>query len=288
MDVLIYGAINSFILILMAFGFTLVYGISRLPNFAHGAIYIFSGYVAWILVNKLSIPFVLSAPLTIILAAVLGTLIYVFVLKRIRGMPMNEIIATYAIGIAIIEIFRWLGFKGSTYSLPEIWEKTIFIRDVPVDMQRILIVLLGGVVLAVVWLFTKLTKTGLALRGIAQDERASMMLGINSDLIGTIAMALGSALTAFAALIILPLGNVVVEEGYKVLIYALAVSIVGGVGSWAGTILASFLIGYLQIITVSYFDPKFQMVITLFIIILTLIIKPSGFFGKQKELEERV
>ncbi len=288
MDVIIYGTVNSFILILMAFGFTLVYGISRLPNFAHGAIYIFAGYIAWILVNKLSLPFYLSAFISILLAGLLGTLIYIVVLKRIRGMPMNEIIATYAIGVAIIEIFRWLGFKGSTYSLPEIWEHTIFIKDIPIDMQRIFIVVLGAIVLGIVWAFTKFTKIGLAMRGIAQDERASMMLGINSDLIGTIAMAIGSALTAFAALIILPLGNVVVEEGYKVLIYALAVSIIGGVGSWAGTILASFIIGFLQIITVSYFDPKFQMVITLLVIIATLIIKPSGFLGKQKELEERV
>jgi branched-chain amino acid transport system permease protein len=114
------------------------------------------------------------------------------------------------------------------------------------------------------------------------------MLGINSDVIGALSMGFGSALCGFAALIILPLGNVVVEAGYNALIYALAVCIIGGIGSWIGTILASFVVGFLKILTVMYLDPKYQMVFTLLLIIITLIVKPSGFFGKQKELEERV
>ncbi len=288
MDIIIYGVINSFILLLIAFGFSLVYGISRLPNFAHGAIYILTGYTSWILINKLHVNFWISSILAILLSAVVGLLIYKVILQRIRGMAMNEIIATYAIGVAIIEFFTWLGFKGSTYSIPELSDKTVFIFNVPVDMQRILIVILGLIVLILTYLFTKFTKIGLAFRGIAQDERASLMLGINSDLIGSIAMAVGSALCGFAALIILPLGNVVVEEGYKALIYSLAVCIIGGLGSWAGTIVASFVIGFLQILIAMYLDPKFQMVFTLLLIIITLIVKPSGFFGKQKELEERV
>jgi len=249
MDIIVYGIINSFILVLIAFGFTLVYGISRLPNFAHGAIYIFTGYISWILINKLHLGFVLSSVVALICSALLGMFIYIFILKRVRGMTMNEIIATYAIGVAIIEFFRWLGFKGSTFSIPEVFNGTVFIGDTPVDMQRILIVVLGITVISTVYLFTKFTKTGLAFRGTAQDERAALMLGINSDVIGALSMGFGSALCGFAALIILPLGNVVVEAGYNALIYALAVCIIGGIGSWIGTILASFVVGFLQILT---------------------------------------
>ncbi len=288
MDILIYGVVNSFILLLIAFGFSLVYGISRLPNFAHGAIYIFTGYICWIFIHKLHVNFWFSSIIAILLSATFGLLIYKLILERIRGMTMNEIIATYAIGVATIEFFSWLGFKGSTYSIPELSDKTIFIGEVPIDIQRILIVILGIAVVIGIYLFTKFTKIGLAFRGIAQDEEASLTLGINSDFIGTIAMSLGSAICGFSAILILPLGNVVVEEGYKALIYSLAVCIIGGLGSWAGTILASFMIGFLQILTAMYLDPKFQMVFTLLLIIITLIIKPSGFFGKQKELEERV
>ena len=91
-----------------------------------------------------------------------------------------------------------------------------------------------------------------------------------------------------AAVLLLPLGNIVVESGYNILILAIAVCIVGGLGSWMGAVLAAFLIGFAQILTVVYLGSHFQMVVALAAIILTLIIKPSGLFGRQKELEERV
>jgi len=138
------------------------------------------------------------------------------------------------------------------------------------------------------WLFTRYTRIGLALKGMAQDERAAMMLGIDSDRAATVAVALGSALAGLGAVILLPLGSIVVEEGYKVLIYAIAVCVVGGLGSWPGTVLASFALGYSQYVTVAYGKPHYQMVVMLLAIIVTLILRPSGFFGKQKQLEERV
>jgi branched-chain amino acid transport system permease protein len=80
----------------------------------------------------------------------------------------------------------------------------------------------------------------------------------------------------------------VVEEGYKVLIYAIAVCVVGGLGSWAGTVVASFVLGFSQYFTTAYGKPHYQMVVMLLAVVVTLILKPSGFFGKQKQLEERV
>ncbi|RLB58275.1 MAG: branched-chain amino acid ABC transporter permease [Deltaproteobacteria bacterium] len=288
MEILIYGIVNSFKLILIAFGFTLVYGISRLPNFAHGAIFVFTGFVAWIMMHKLHLPFLPSALLSLGCAALVGVIIYQVILKRIRGMNMNEIIATYAIGVALIETFRWLGFKGTTFTLPVLFEGMVFIGDVPIDYQRLMVVAVGLVMLVAAWAFTKFTKTGLALRGIAQDERAAMMLGIDSDMTATLSMALGSAMAGLAALMIFPLGSIVVEAGYNTLIFALAVCMVGGIGSWGGTILAAIVLGFLQVITVTYLATHFLMVFTLGAIIATLILKPSGFFGKHKELEERV
>ena len=138
------------------------------------------------------------------------------------------------------------------------------------------------------WLFTHYTRVGLSLRAIAQDERAALMLGIDSDLTAVIALALGSALAGLAAVTILPLGNITVKTGYDVLIFALAVCVVGGLGSWAGSILAAFVIGFAQILTVAFVKPHFQMVVALAAIIIVLIARPSGLFGRQKELEERV
>lgn len=288
MDIVIYGIINSFSLALMAIGFSLVYGISRLPNFAHGALYVITGFGVWWLLYKLHLPYFVAIPLALVLMGGIGAAVYRFVLIRVRGMATSEIIATYALGLAILEFLRWRGFKGMTYTLPVFIPGSIQIGDVPVDLQRIIVVGVGLVVVSFMWLFTHFNKTGLALRGMAQDEHAAMMLGIDSDRMAVIAMAMGSVLAGLSAVVLLPLGNIVVEAGYNVLILSIAVCIVGGLGSWVGAILAAFMIGFVQIITVAYVQSHFHMVVALLAIIITLILRPSGLFGKQKELEERV
>lgn len=288
LDILIYGTINSAVLAVMAMGFALVYGVSRLPNFAHGATYILAGYITWSLMNKIGLSYPLSIIISLIIVTLFGAFIYQFLLIRVRGMPISEIMASFAIGLAIMEALRWWGFIGQAYFLPSFISGVIEIGDVPVDFQRLIIL---GVCVAMViflWLFTLYTKVGLALSAIAQDEHAAMMLGMDSDLTAAIAMAFGSALAGIAAVVILPLGNVTVETGYEVLIYAVAVAAIGGLGSWVGAILAACVIGYAQIITVVYLAPQYQMVVVFLAIILILIIKPSGLFGRQKELEERV
>jgi len=203
-------------------------------------------------------------------------------------MEISEIMATYAIGLAILEGLRWGGFKGMTYTLPAFMEGSFFIAGIPVDYQRLMVVVIGAAAVGLLWLFTHYTRLGLALRSMAQDERAAMMLGIDSDVMAVVAMGLGAMLAALAAVLLLPLGNIVVEAGYNVLILAIAVCIVGGLGSWMGAVLAAFLIGFAQILTVVFLGAHYQMVVALLAIILTLIFKPSGLFGRQKELEERV
>jgi branched-chain amino acid transport system permease protein len=288
MDILVYGIINSVALALTALGFALVYGISRVPNFAHGALYVVSGFVTWSLLRTLGLHYLLSILISIGLTGIMGALIYRFILIRVRGMAISEIIASYAIGLAILEGLRWGGFKGMTYTLPVFVAGGITIAGTPVDIHRLLLVGIGVAVVALLWLFTHFTRLGLALRGMAQDERAALMLGIDSDTMALVAMAFGSMLAALAAMVLLPLGNIVVERGYDVLILAIAVCIVGGLGSWMGAVLASFLIGFAQILTEVFLGSHYQIVVALLAIIITLILRPSGLFGRQKELEERV
>lgn len=288
MEILLFGIINSVTLSLTALGFTLVYSISRLPNFAHGALYVTSGYIVWLCVNSLGLNYLLAIVLGIVATAIIGALMYRLIILRIRGMQISEIIATYAIGLAIIEGLRWGGLRGSTFTLPSFLAGSIEVGGIAVDYQRLFVLGSGVAVFAALGLFVKFTKTGLALKAIAQDERAAMMLGIDSDRKALVSFALGSGLSAFAAVLILPLGSIVVETGYNVLIYSIAVSIIGGLGSWGGAIVASFLIGFAQILTEVFLSTQYQMVISLLAIIVTLLLKPSGIFGKQKELDDRV
>ena len=103
MDIVIYGVINSVSLALMALGFTLVYGVSRLPNFAHGALYVLTGYIAWLLVNRAHLSYPLAILLSLLCTGIIGAAMYQLILVRVRGMPISEIIASYAIGLAILE-----------------------------------------------------------------------------------------------------------------------------------------------------------------------------------------
>jgi branched-chain amino acid transport system permease protein len=287
-EILIYGLIHSISLALIALGFALVYGTSRVPNFAHGALYIICGFIIWSFLKSWGLNYFFSILLSIVVIGIVGALIYQFFLIRVRGMAISEIIASYAIGLAILEGLRWGGFKGMTYTLPTFVQGAVFIAGVPVDLHRIVVLICGVALVGFLWLFTHFTRTGLALRGMAQDEQAALMLGIDSDRMALVAMVFGSMLAGLAAALLLPLGNIVVETGYNVLILAIAVCIVGGLGSWVGAVLAALLIGFTQILTEVYLGTHFKMVVALLAIIITLILRPSGLFGRQKELEERV
>ena len=286
MSTLIYGIVNSLIFLLIAVGFTLVYGVSRIPNFAHGALYILTGFMTWVFLNSLGLPYALSIVLSIIITALVGAVIYRLIFVRVRGMEASEIIASFAIGLAIMEGLR-RGFAGQ-FAIPEYIDRMVSIFGVPIHMQRLIIIGVALVVVALLWFFTHYTKIGLALRAIAQHERAAMMLGIDSDLTAIVSLALGSAVAGVAAVAILPLGLITVDTGYNVLTMAIAVSIVGGLGSWTGAVIGAFVLGFGQILTARFIGPQWQMVVVFAAIIVVLLVRPSGLFGKQKELEERV
>ena len=287
-NTIVYGFVNSVILMLVALGFNLPFGISGVANFAYGALYILGALLCWIFFNSLGLPFILAVILAVALTAVAGALMYQFILLRIRGMALSEVIATFGVGLAILELLKYLGFIGFEYSLPVFIDHSIEFGQVIIDMQRVFIVIIGIAMAAFLWFFTHHTRTGLRFRGIAQDERTALSLGINSDRVAMLSVSFGAAYAAVAAIVILPLGTINVEQGYSVLINALAVCIVGGLGSTAGVVVASFLIGYGQTFTVTYLESHWVMLVPLIAILIILVIKPSGLFGVQKELEERI
>ncbi|MDQ1335779.1 MAG: branched-chain amino acid transport system permease protein [Thermodesulfobacteriota bacterium] len=285
---IVYAIINSVILILMSIGFNLTFGISGVSNFAYGALYILAAFVTWMLLYLVGLPYLVSALLSILFTAFVGALMYRFILMRVRGQVLSEVIATFGIGLAILEFFRYLGFVGVEYALPVFIDESFMIGNVYVDMQRILIVLSSAVLVFLLYLFVHHTSLGLAFRGIAQDERTALTFGMDSDWIATLSVSFGAGLAAIAATIIIPLGTITVSQGYDVLINALAVSIIGGLGSTGGVIVASLVVGFAQRFTDTYIGSHWTMIVSLVAILIVLVIKPSGLYGKQKELEERI
>jgi branched-chain amino acid transport system permease protein len=287
-NTLVYGFVNSVILVLVALGFNLTFGISGVANFAYGALYIMGGLFTWILFDSIGLPYLLAVIGSVALTAAAGALMYRFILLRIRGMALSEVIATFGIGLAVLELFKYLGFIGFEYSIPVFIDTSIDLGTVVLDLQRLFIVLLGIAMAGFLWFFTHHTRTGLRFRAIAQDERTALSLGINSDRAAMLSVSFGSACAAIGAIFILPLGTINVEQGYSVLINALAVCIVGGLGSTGGLVLASFLIGYAQTLTATYLESHWVMMVPLVSMFGILIIRPSGLFGEHKQLEERI
>jgi branched-chain amino acid transport system permease protein len=285
---IVYAFVNSIILALMAIGFNLTFGISGVANFAYGSLYIFSAYATWMGLNLVGMPYPVAAVVSILLTMLAGALMYRFILLRVRGQALSEVIATFGIGLAILEIFRYLGFVGFEYNLPVFVDDSVELAGVFIDAQRLLIVIIGSAVILGLWWFTHHTRLGLAFRGIAQDERTALTLGIDSDRIAMLSVSLGAGLAALAATVIIPLGSIAPGEGYDVLIKALAVCIIGGLGSTGGTIVASFVIGFAERFTDTYISSHWTMIVSLAAILIVLSLKPSGLFGKQKELEERI
>jgi branched-chain amino acid transport system permease protein len=287
-SILVYGLVNSVVLALIAIGFSLTFGISGVANFAYGALYLLSGYLTWMLLKYAGLPLALAVPIAIAIVGLLGFVIYWIILLRVRGIVLSEVIATFALGVGMLEFFRWKGFVTYEFTLPYFKKGMLLIAGVPVDYQRLFIIGIGLALVLFLYFFTHHTRIGWSFRGIAQNERTAISLGIESDWTAALSLAFGSAMAAVAAISILPLGIISINMGYDVLLIAVAVGIVGGLESVPGILVASLILGYSQFITSMYLSAEWMMVVYLAAIVLVLAIKPSGLFGKSKELEERV
>ena len=285
---LVYGFINSLILALMALGFSITFGISGVANFAHGAFYVLGGILTWLFLMKFGVPYLLSAIIAVTLVGIIGALMYRLLLVRLRGLVLSEVITTFAIGIVILELLRVFGVMGFQYRLPSFIPGSAEIFGTYVGIQRIIIVAAGALLLLAMHIFVHHTKIGLSFRGVAQDDHTALSVGINPEKISILSSTLGSMLCAFVAILILPLGTISVDEGYDVLLKSLAVCIIGGLESTLGVFIASFIIGYVEVLTAMYISSSLTMVAVLACMLTILLIKPSGLFGKYKEIEERI
>jgi len=285
---LIYGLVNSLVILLTALGFSLVFGLSGIANLAHGGLYIIAGYLTWILLKRLDLPLVVSIVLAILVVATCGALLYRGVIRPIKGTTWSEVVSTYGILVCIVEFFRWRGFITYEFSLPPFFKGGIEILGVSLDYQRLCVVIIGALLLLALFLFSHHMRLGLALRAMAQDELTALSVGIEPNWTATVSMALGGALAAIAAVTLLPMGLITVNLGYDILVIALAVSVLGGLESLVGLALASLLLGYAQILVSTFVGSHWMEIVYLVAIIGVLIFKPSGILGKFKELEERV
>lgn len=284
---LVFGFVNASVIALIAMGFGVTFGISKVANFAYGAVYILSALICWSLVAKAGLPYLVSIIISIAVSGFIGYALYWGVLYRLRGIMLNQVIASFAIGMAILQLLSWLGLRGYKYTLPRFAEGSVTIAG-GVENHRLIVIGIALAMFVFYYWFTHHTRIGLSFRGMSQDEYTGIAVGIDPDKTAAMALAFGSALGAIASIAVLALGMIDIDKGFEALVIALAIAIVGGLESVPGLLLASLVLGFAQQTVVETVGSQWNMIVFLAAIIIILIAKPSGLLGKSKELEERV
>ncbi|MBF5004502.1 branched-chain amino acid ABC transporter permease [Diaphorobacter caeni] len=273
------GLIIGLLYLLMAIGFTLVFGVMRVVNFAHGEFYMLGAFSAYVFVTKLALPFLAAVLATFVLTLILGWLIEVLVMKGFRGDELNGMIAT--IGLAmILQNGALMVFGPDPQSMPAVAEGVLALGPVMVPMSRLYVVAFSIVVLIVLYVFLMHSKGGRALRAVVQDIEIANAQGIRSQLMYPLGFGIGVALAAIAGALMAPVFSVSPSIGSTPLLKAFIVVILGGLGSIPGAALAALLLGVFESVANTFMSSSFSDMLLFGFVILMLIFRPAGLLGK--------
>lgn len=280
---------NGCILILVALGLSIVFGLMGIINFAHGIFYMLGAYAGWLTI-QLTGSFwlaLLTAPLAV---GLVGVLVERGVLKRIYGTKNANfagVLVTYGLAIMIPDLVRMtFGRPGKPFAIPEALSSSLFrIGALDVHSYRVFILVVTAVLLPLLWLLLNKTNLGLVIRAGTSDNLMVQLLGINVARTWTTTYALGAALAAFAGVITAPLVAVAPEMGGLILIECFIVTVVGGMGTFLGVVAGGLLIGETLALTGMVYDVLADVVIYL-AMALVLLVRPRGLFGQEGMSEE--
>lgn len=280
---------NGCILILVALGLSIVFGLMGIINFAHGIFYMLGAYAGWLTIHLTGSFWLalLTAPLAV---GLVGVLVERGVLKRIygtRNANFAGVLVTYGLAIMIPDLVRMtFGRPGKPFAIPEALSGSLFrIGALDVHGYRVFILAVTAVLLPLLWLLLNKTNLGLVIRAGTSDNLMVQLLGINVARTWTTTYALGAALAAFAGVITAPLVAVAPEMGGLVLIECFIVTVVGGMGSFLGVVAGGLLIGETLALTGMVYDVLADVVIYL-AMALVLLVRPRGLFGQEGMSEE--
>lgn len=274
------GLIIGLLYLLMAIGFTLVFGVMRVVNFAHGEFYMLGAFVAYVCVTRFQLPFLAAVLATFALTLVAGWLIEVVVLKGFRGNELNGMISTIGLGM-ILQNGALLLFGPDPQSMPPVAEGVVSLGPIMLPMSRLYVVAFSIAVLALLYLFLMHSKGGRALRAVVQDTEIASAQGIRSHLMYPLGFGIGVALAAVAGALMAPVFSVSPSIGSTPLLKAFIVVILGGLGSIPGAALASLLLGVVESGANTFMSSAMSDMLLFGFVILMLIFRPSGLLGKS-------
>jgi len=264
---------------LIAVGFSLVFGVMGVANYAHGEFFMLGAYALWFLYGELHLPFILSVLAALIIVGLVGIITERFLFKWVRGNVLGGVL----IGIGLIFILQVLVGRiwgvGLPKPVPAAFPGTLDILSTSISWQRFIIIPATGFVLAVLFLFLHKTQIGRSLRACAMDSEAAALQGVSINKSSAIALGAGAALAGFGGALLAPIISVHPYMGHVPLLFCFIVVIVGGAGNLKGSILASILFGFLHTFLTTYLDSTIAMIASCLLMYIILAIKPQGLLG---------
>ena len=286
MDLLIQTIVNGIIqsgfYALAAIGLVLVFGVMRVVNFAHGELVMIGAYTVWYIHAQNHVPYLLTVVFAIALVAGIGLLMERFLFRPMINDPLGGLICSIGVLFILQVIASFLGGEGPSKQVPPPFEGTMIIQDsIRIPYQRLFSITVSVAALVVLWYFLTRTRLGWALRAVSQDREAAALQGISSVRISMIAIGVGAGLAGLAGALIAPLTNINPHMGHNVIITAFIVTIVGGIGSLPGAVIASVLYALFHTFVTTYISGTIATISGLLIMVLILIVRPTGIMGQK-------
>jgi branched-chain amino acid transport system permease protein len=275
------GLVLGGILVLMAVGLSLIFGLMTVVNFSHGALYMLGAYVAFTILG-LTKSFWLSLILAPLVVGTLGLLIQRFLIRRLYGRsPDDPLLLTFGLSLVLVEAVKvvW-GKVGLTVDPPRDLAGAVNLGFMNFPVYRLFVVAVTALVLVGLWLFLEKTNVGLIIRAGTRDALMVRALGIDLGRIWMLVFGLGIALAGLAGVLAAPMRGVYAEMGVEIIIECFVVVVVGGMGSLLGAIVAGLLIGEIVSLT-TFFAPKLAEIVVFLVMAVVLLVRPSGLFGES-------
>ena len=279
---IVNGVIQSGFFALAAVGLVLIFGVMGVVNFAHGELVMVGAYTVWFLHAQNNVPFLLTIVIAVILVSAIGLIMERFLFRPMRENPLGGLICSIGVLFILQVIATLVGGDGPSKQVPPPFEGTMILFEfLRIPNQRVFSIVVSVTALGLLWYFLTRTRLGWSLRAVSQDREAAGLQGINSNRISMIAIGVGAAMAGLAGALMAPLTNINPHMGHNIIITAFIVTIVGGVGSLSGAVIASIFYALFHTFITTYFSGTIATISGLLIMVLMLIIRPSGIMGRQ-------
>jgi branched-chain amino acid transport system permease protein len=281
-EILFGGLFQGSLYAMMAVGLALVWTTIGVFNFSHGVFMMLGAYLAWQFVD-IGLPLPVVLPLAVVAMAGIGWLLQASVIRPLIGRPniVLVVVITTLAAASLIEngVLELWGPRSK--QIPPLLDGNTMIGGVGVSLHQIAIIVITPIILAALWLFLNRTRLGLALRAVAQNEDASLLVGLNVTALYGLAFAIAAALAALAGIFLGGYRFMSPVMGADPLLKALIVVVFGGISSISGPIFAAYLIGFFEAASNYYFGLYWTPALLFAVLILTLMVRPEGMFARN-------